>query len=59
MTDRGASEFEIKAIRAPKSHYDVAILGGGLAGLTLAMHLKRARPHTSVPGPRSASCRRR
>jgi flavin-dependent dehydrogenase len=48
MTTRGASEFEIKAIRTPKSHYDVAILGGGLAGLTLALHLKRARPQTSV-----------
>ena len=48
MTDRGASEFEIKAIRSPRSEYDVAILGGGLAGLTLALHLKRARPETSV-----------
>jgi len=48
MTVRGASEFEIKAIRSPKSEYDVAILGGGLAGLTLALHLKRARPETSV-----------
>jgi flavin-dependent dehydrogenase len=48
MSSRGASEFEIKAIRAPKSRYDVAILGGGLAGLTLALHLKRARPQTSV-----------
>jgi flavin-dependent dehydrogenase len=54
MTDRGASQFEIKAIRAPKaarapeSHYDVAILGGGLAGLTLSLHLKRERPETSV-----------
>ncbi len=48
MTDRGASEFEIKPIRSPRSEYDVAILGGGLAGLTLALHLKRARPETSV-----------
>ena len=48
MTARGASEFEIKSIRSPKSEYDVAILGGGLAGLTLALHLKRARPETSV-----------
>jgi len=48
MTARGASEFEIKPIRSPKSEYDVAILGGGLAGLTLALHLKRARPETSV-----------
>jgi flavin-dependent dehydrogenase len=28
--------------------YDVAILGGGLAGLTLALQVKRARPETSV-----------
>lgn len=28
--------------------YDVAILGGGLAGLTLALQLKRTRPETSV-----------
>ena len=28
--------------------YDVAILGGGLAGLTLALQLKQARPETSV-----------
>ena len=30
------------------SSYDVAILGGGLAGLTLAIQLKRERPDTSV-----------
>jgi len=28
--------------------YDVAILGGGLAGLTLALQLKRQRPETSI-----------
>ncbi|HEX4109931.1 MAG TPA: FAD-dependent monooxygenase [Solirubrobacteraceae bacterium] len=28
--------------------YDVAILGGGLAGLTLALQLKRTRPQTSI-----------
>jgi flavin-dependent dehydrogenase len=48
MEERSASMFEVKAIRAPKDHYDVAILGGGLAGLTLALHLKRTRPDTSV-----------
>jgi flavin-dependent dehydrogenase len=31
-----------------KGRYDVAILGGGLAGLTLALQLKRERPETSV-----------
>jgi flavin-dependent dehydrogenase len=43
-------------------HYDVAILGGGLAGLTLALQLKRKRPETSIlvlekragPPPRAA-----
>ena len=29
-------------------HYDVAILGGGLAGLTLALQLKGARPESSI-----------
>src|SRR5690242_8958351 len=30
------------------SRYDVAILGGGLAALTLALQLKRRRPGTSI-----------
>ena len=33
---------------AASDRYDVAILGGGLAGLTLAIQLKRRRPETSV-----------
>ena len=32
----------------PEGSYDVAILGGGLAGLTLALQLKRQRPDTSI-----------
>src|SRR5436190_20208192 len=32
----------------PGDRYDVAILGGGLAGLTLALQLKRTRPETSI-----------
>jgi flavin-dependent dehydrogenase len=39
---------EVGAIRTPGDSYDVAILGGGLAGLTLAIQLKQARPETSV-----------
>jgi flavin-dependent dehydrogenase len=48
MDARSASQFELKSIRAPKSHYDVAVLGGGLAGLTFALNMKRLRPETSI-----------
>src|ERR1700756_5478582 len=46
--DRSASMLELMAIDAPHGHYDVAILGGGLAGLTIALQLKRERPDTRV-----------
>jgi len=48
MDARSASQFELKSIRAPKPHYDVAVLGGGLAGLTFALNMKRMRPETSI-----------
>ena len=48
MDDRSASQFELKSIRSPEPHYDVAVLGGGLAGLTFALHMKRLRPETSI-----------
>src|SRR5256885_16762411 len=47
-SDRSKSIVEMGAVRAPGDRYDVAILGGGLAGLTLAIQLKRARPDTGV-----------
>ena len=46
--ERGESIVEFAAIRPPADEYDVAILGGGLAGLTLAIQLKQMRPETSV-----------
>jgi flavin-dependent dehydrogenase len=46
--ERGRSFVEIGAVRPPAGQYDVAILGGGLAGLTLSIQIKRDRPETSV-----------
>ena len=48
MGDRSASMLELKALRVPTGHYDVAVLGGGLAGLSMALQLKRDRPETRV-----------
>jgi flavin-dependent dehydrogenase len=48
MEDRSASMLELKSLHVPHGHYDVAILGGGLAGLSMAMQLKRSRPDTRV-----------
>lgn len=46
--ERTRSIVEFAAVFAPAERYDVAILGGGLAGLTLAIQLKQTRPETSV-----------
>jgi flavin-dependent dehydrogenase len=46
--DRSRSVVQIAPIRMPADRYDVAILGGGLAGLTLAIQLKRERPATRI-----------
>jgi flavin-dependent dehydrogenase len=46
--ERQASIVEMAPMHTAAESYDVAILGGGLAGLTLSIQLKRARPETSV-----------
>ncbi len=48
MADRSASILELKALQVPEGHYDVVVLGGGLAGLSIALQLKQTRPETSV-----------
>src|SRR6516225_3387545 len=48
MTDRYPSIAELRPMRVPADRYDVAILGGGLAGLTLAIQIKTRRPQTKV-----------
>ena len=48
MEDPSASMLELKSLHVPHGHYDVAILGGGLAGLSMAMQLKLTRPDTRV-----------
>jgi flavin-dependent dehydrogenase len=49
-SDREAtrSVVQIAPIRPPAGRYDVAILGGGLAGLTLAIQIKSERPETRI-----------
>jgi flavin-dependent dehydrogenase len=42
------SVVEIGTLRPPGDDYDVAVLGGGLAGLTVAIQIKQRRPETSV-----------
>jgi flavin-dependent dehydrogenase len=48
MSDRSASVAEFLPWRVPEGHYDVAVLGGGLAGLSMGLQLKRARPQTRI-----------
>ncbi len=49
MSDPSASRPEPQPVERPsRPSYDVAILGGGLAGLTLALQIKRSRPETNV-----------
>jgi flavin-dependent dehydrogenase len=42
------SERENDTLQQEMEHYDVAILGGGLAGLTLALQLKQTRPTCKI-----------
>jgi flavin-dependent dehydrogenase len=44
----GAEHTTMQEQTSPSNTYDVAILGGGIAGLTLAIQLKKTRPETSV-----------
>lgn len=46
--ERKDSILELRPVRTAAERYDVAILGGGLAGLTLAIQLKQQRPQTEV-----------
>jgi flavin-dependent dehydrogenase len=46
--DRSVSSLEIRPLNVARERYDVVIMGGGLAGLTLAIQLKNRRPDTAI-----------
>lgn len=48
MTDRSASMPEFMPLKVPSGRYDVAILGGGLAGLSMCLQLRREWPDARV-----------
>ena len=47
MKDQQEQQESVRGMQEGEQ-YDVAILGGGIAGLTLALQLKKARPATSI-----------
>ena len=48
MKDHQESEVQKTMAEVLSASYDVAILGGGIAGLSLALELKKARPATRI-----------
>ncbi|MGH2482011.1 MAG: tryptophan 7-halogenase, partial [Ktedonobacteraceae bacterium] len=48
MKDAQQAQKQEALAHAPLDQYDVAILGGGQAGLTLALQLTKIRPATSI-----------
>ena len=48
MSDRSASGTQTIPPQMPHGRYDVAVLGGGLAGLCMGLQLRRERPDTRV-----------
>jgi len=48
MGDTVDRQLPSKIASAATDHYDVVILGGGMAGLTLALQIKQARPATRL-----------
>jgi flavin-dependent dehydrogenase len=48
MQDRENHSLQAMTTNATPEQYDVAILGGGMAGLTLAIELKKGRPETKI-----------
>src|SRR5690349_9945402 len=48
MTDSQGTREQRTTSEVSSNPYDVAILGGGVAGLTLALQLKKARPEIRI-----------